>query len=111
TRAALVGVVREAPRFEHEREYAWTLLALHDLALLGPDAAAEEAARELFDRLLARQDAGGWFRIDSASGEGGAAWSVTPWVTGGITAEAVFRHGLATGDPRAAAALDRIGAF
>ncbi|MFG0316756.1 MAG: hypothetical protein ACF8XB_05745, partial [Planctomycetota bacterium JB042] len=110
-REALVGVVGDRPRFVAEREYAWSLLALADLSLLGPDRAAEAAARELFDRLAARQDPGGWFRIDSAHGEGGAAWSVTPWVTGGITAEAIDRHRRRTGDRRAEVALERIGAF
>lgn len=110
-RRALVTVVRENPRFEYEREYAWMLLAFHDLATLGPDAEAEVAADELFDRLVARQAPGGWFRIDSARGEAGATWSVSPWVTGGITAEAIDRHARRTSDRRAAAALDRIGAF
>jgi len=90
---ALLEVSNDAFAFSKERCYGWMLLAIEDLLLLGPDHALQEARQRITTRLESRQDGRGWFAIDRDGGDGRGGFAVTPWVTAGITMEALYRVG------------------
>lgn len=94
---ALIDLVATSERFDEERSYAWLLLALCDLDLLRPDPELRAARERLTRQLLQRQNAVGYFAIDRAQ-PGGAVVAVTPWVTGGITMQALARARKLDGD-------------
>ncbi|MBK6940193.1 MAG: hypothetical protein IPH13_08305 [Planctomycetes bacterium] len=94
---ALVDLVATSERFDEERSYAWLLLALCDLDLLGPDPELRAARERLSRQLLQRQNAAGYFEIDRAQ-PGSTVFAVTPWVTGGITMQALSRARRLDGD-------------
>lgn len=94
---ALIDLVATSERFDEERSYAWLLLALCDLDALGPNPDLRAARQRLVRQLVARQTPAGYFAIDRAQ-PGGAVVAVTPWVTGGITMQALARAHRLDGD-------------
>ncbi|MBI4880631.1 MAG: hypothetical protein HY812_13380 [Planctomycetes bacterium] len=104
-RDSLTGLAREEGELHDERSFGWALLALHDLLLLEEDAGAAGAARELAERLIGLQDERGFFRIDHSDDRADAEFAPAPWVTAGITVEALYRHFLRCGEERTRLAL------
>jgi hypothetical protein len=91
-------LLRQRTGFDHERCYGWMLMALSDLARVARDRCALDGDRgKLIDRLLATQAPRGFFAIDRPGGDrvppelAGCAYAPAPWVTAGITLEALFR--------------------
>lgn len=93
---ALATLVRAGSVLSLERDYAWSLIAFHDAEwMLGNDATAA-FRRPVLDELLAKQAPRGFFRIDRGR-EGGldpplGAFVATPWLTAGLTVEALARE-------------------
>jgi hypothetical protein len=95
--SALIDLVATADRFDEERSYAWLLLALCDLELLGPNPALRTARVRLERLLVARQAEAGYFAIDRAS-PSSSVIATTPWVTGGLTIPALAQARRLDGD-------------
>ena len=95
---ALIQLAGDPAEFREERTFGWTLLALEDLLLLRPDPDLEQSARRLARELMQSQDERGYFRLDPAPERTGADFAPTPWVTAGITVEALYRQHLRTGE-------------
>ncbi|MFH0945465.1 MAG: hypothetical protein V2A76_09745 [Planctomycetota bacterium] len=110
-RRALADVCGDGASFRAERSYGWSILALEDLQLLAPNPDSAGISRRLIRDLIRTQDQRGYFRIDPAREETGAVFAPTPWVTAGITMEALYRHHLRTGDGQARASLDLAAEF
>lgn len=104
-RGAVLAIADEESFFRAERDFGWMLIALVDLQEATPGEDLERAIRSLRDKLLRRQQRAGYFAIDAA--EGGALHAPTPWVTAGITVEALHRAEAVLPDEAAAAALAR----
>ncbi len=92
--AGLLAVAREASLFTHERDYAWFLVALSDLALRFGSEPHRAAREHLVKDLLATQSPRGVFKIDrrDVRDDGAGSYVASPWVTAGITFEALYRE-------------------
>lgn len=93
---ALTLLIREGSALERERDFAWSAIAFSDARLvLGHDAVAEATTRTL-DSLLDSQAPRGFFAIDHGGIDEGmegpkGVYAPTPWITGGLTLEALYR--------------------
>jgi hypothetical protein len=93
-----------------ERSAAWALMAL--TALKGGGCRGfDEAMNRLAARIRERQTDEGYFRFDDSGAGSETGYRVNAWVTAGITMEALYRHGLLTGDERSFKALLAAGAW
>ena len=110
-RRALAEICGGGASFSAERSYGWSILALEDLQLLAPNPELDRISRRLVRDLIQTQDQRGYFRIDPAREQTGAVFAPAPWVTAGITMEALYRHHLRTGDRQAKASLDLAAEF
>lgn len=110
-RSALVQVAAESGEWRDERCFGWMLLALEDSLLLEPDASVLAAVARLKRDLLARQDPAGFFRIDLPGPGVDAQFAPCPWVTAGITFEALYRVSLHDRDPALRTGLARCASF
>jgi hypothetical protein len=117
--SGLTTLIRDGTTFAYERDYAWTLIALADAAqVFGGGAVAFDLER-IGDRLLDRQQRRGFFAIDRpdpqrSGDQPRGAWVATPWVTAGITFEALHRARLLCGGshrPDPALAREETGAI
>lgn len=111
--SGLAELTREGAALAMERDYGWSLIAFHDAEwVLGNDATAG-FRRPILDALLATQAPRGFFAIDRGRDRGGfdpplGAYVPTPWVTAGITLEALAREYVAR---RGAVERAEAGAF
>lgn len=93
---ALTLLIREGSALERERDFAWSAIAFADARLvLGHECVAEALERTL-EPLLASQAPRGFFAIDHGGMDEGmegprGVFAPTPWITGGLTLEALYR--------------------
>lgn len=89
-----------------ERCVSWSLMAL--TALVDAGFSEFNEAMDRYAALLCKRQAGeGYFRFDRVHDEGIEWYSCSPWITGGITLEALYRHYALTKDLASKHALQK----
>ena len=106
---ALVEVARDPAMQRNERSFGWLLLALCDAYRWRHDPETLRAIVAVRDRLLGRQQGRGFIDLDR--GPTGRLYAPVPWVTAGITVEALFQVEQVIPAPAARAALVRLVEF
>jgi len=93
---ALTLLVREGSALERERDFAWSAIAFSDARLVLEHATVAEGLERTLEPLLAAQAPRGFFAIDHGGMDEGmegprGVYAPTPWITGGLTLEALYR--------------------